>query len=290
VQLKYEKGVPLALRSHPTINEKWIQELLAGDSELLGLGELELRDKERVQPSAGRLDLVFDEPGTSRRYEVEIQLGPTDESHIIRTIEYWDYERKRSPHLDHVAVLVAEDITSRFLNVISLLNGSMPLVALQMRAIQVGNAMTLVFTRVLDERRIRAAVDSEVPPEPTDMTYWERKKGKGSLDTVVRVFAILRRVAPDAEPRFNKHYVGVARDGVADNFVVIYPKKGWVWVCPKLARTPETDQALEEAEVEVGDYDVPQGRYRLRFRPDNVDAAHDVLVKAFQKTLTQWNE
>ena len=58
------------------------------------------------------------------RYEVEIQLGPTDESHIIRTIEYWEIERRRYPQYEHVAVIVAEDVTSRFLNVINLLNGS----------------------------------------------------------------------------------------------------------------------------------------------------------------------
>ena len=50
------------------------------------------------------------------RYEVEIQLGATDESHIIRTIEYWDIERKRYPQYNHTAIIIAEDITSRFLN------------------------------------------------------------------------------------------------------------------------------------------------------------------------------
>ncbi len=60
---------------------------------------------------------------------MEIQLGKTDESHIIRTIEYWDIERKRYPQYDHVAVIVAEDITSRFLSVIGLFNGAIPLVA-----------------------------------------------------------------------------------------------------------------------------------------------------------------
>lgn len=58
---------------------------------------------------------------TNGRYEVEVQLGSTDESHIIRTIEYWDIERKRYPQYDHTAVIVAEDITSRCLNVISLI-------------------------------------------------------------------------------------------------------------------------------------------------------------------------
>jgi hypothetical protein len=51
-------------------------------------------------------------------YEVEIMLGSTDESHIIRTIEYWDIEKRRFPSKDHKAVIVAEDITNRFFNVI----------------------------------------------------------------------------------------------------------------------------------------------------------------------------
>jgi hypothetical protein len=37
-------------------------------------------------------------------YEVEIMLGNIDESHIIRTIEYWDIERQRRPQFDHQAV------------------------------------------------------------------------------------------------------------------------------------------------------------------------------------------
>src|SRR2546422_10306019 len=83
--------------------------------------------------------------------EDEVQLGKTDETHIIRTIEYWDIERKRYPQYDHCAVLVAEDITSRFLNVISLFNGSIPLIAIQMAAFQIGERVALAFTTVVDE-------------------------------------------------------------------------------------------------------------------------------------------
>ena len=60
---------------------------------------------------------------TKHRYEVELQLGATDEAHIIRTIEYWDVEREAYLN-EHSAVLIAEDITSRFLNVVSLFNGT----------------------------------------------------------------------------------------------------------------------------------------------------------------------
>src|SRR6266404_9146457 len=146
MSLKFIKPEKISLANHSEYREKWVQERIAEDPSILGLGDLILKDKERMQPRAGRLDLLFQDPETSRRYEVEIQLGKTDETHIIRTIEYWDIERKRYPQYDHCAVLIAEDITSRFLNVISLFNGTIPLIAIQMQALRVAGTLTLVFT------------------------------------------------------------------------------------------------------------------------------------------------
>ena len=83
------KPEKISLLNHPALNEKWVQEVIAKDPSILGLGDLILKDKERIQPKAGRLDLLLQDPDTNRRYEVEIQLGKVDESHIIRTIEYW---------------------------------------------------------------------------------------------------------------------------------------------------------------------------------------------------------
>jgi len=108
--LKYIKLERLFLADHPELNERWVQQRIADDPSLLGLGDLILKDKERIQPKAGRLDLLFQDPDSVRRYEVEIQLGQTNEAHIIRTLEYWDIEKKRYPQYEHSAVIVAEDI------------------------------------------------------------------------------------------------------------------------------------------------------------------------------------
>jgi hypothetical protein len=59
------------------------------------------------------LNKLMTSSATNTRFEVELQLGPTDESHIIRTIEYWNIERRRYPQYDHVGVIVAEQITAR---------------------------------------------------------------------------------------------------------------------------------------------------------------------------------
>ena len=114
--MAYTKHKDISLKNHPEFNEKWLQERIAEDPTILGLGDIILLDQERTQERAGRLDILLSTPEQDRRYEVELMLGATDESHIVRCIEYWDIERRRYPGYEHCAVLVAEDITSRFLN------------------------------------------------------------------------------------------------------------------------------------------------------------------------------
>src|SRR5580704_489654 len=161
MSLKFIKPERVWLSNHSELREKWVQERIGEDPSILGLGDLILKDKERSQPRAGRLDLLLQDAESNRRYEVELQLGSTDESHIIRTIEYWDIERKRYPQYEHCAVIVAEDITSRFLNIIGLFNGTIPLIAVQMQAFGVNNdQVTLLFTTVVDEL-VRGAVDED---------------------------------------------------------------------------------------------------------------------------------
>ncbi|WP_296853408.1 hypothetical protein [uncultured Methanobrevibacter sp.] len=79
----------ISLKNNPKINEDMIQNFIFNNPNVLGLGELTAIQREKIQPAGGRLDILLaDDDGN--RYEVEIQLGSTDPSHIIRTIEYWD--------------------------------------------------------------------------------------------------------------------------------------------------------------------------------------------------------
>ena len=77
------------LKNHPELNERWLQEIIANDPLIIGIGEVILKDKERIQHVAGRLALLLHDADGPGRYEVEIQLVATDESQLIRTIEYW---------------------------------------------------------------------------------------------------------------------------------------------------------------------------------------------------------
>jgi hypothetical protein len=229
-KLKYEKLTKLSIRSHPELSERWVQERLAEDPSILGLGDVIMKDKERIQSGAGRLDLLLQEADGNRRYEVEVQLGKTDESHIIRTIEYWDIERKRYPQYDHTAVIVAEEITSRFLNVIGLFNGTIPLMAIQMSAVQLGEAVSLVFTTVLDQVRFGLVDEDEEVHEATDRTYWENRGSKATVAMADELLEVLRTLNPHLELKYNKFYIGLAKDGQPNNFVVFRPQKNAIRV------------------------------------------------------------
>ena len=95
-------------------NEAWLQQQIFDDPSILGLGDLQGIRRERAQTSGGRLDMLLVNPSNDDMFEVEIMLGECDESHIIRTIEYWDSEKRRWPQRKHTAVLVAERINGRF--------------------------------------------------------------------------------------------------------------------------------------------------------------------------------
>lgn len=143
------------------------------------------------------------DPETTTRYEIEIQLGATDESHIIRTLEYWDTERRRFPQYEHIAVIVAEEITGRFLNVINLFNQAIPLIAIQMVALDVGGAMTLNATRVLD-LALPAPEEEDDPGQETDRAYWESKSSKVTLGMADRLLEMINDQGAGLKLKYNK--------------------------------------------------------------------------------------
>jgi hypothetical protein len=73
--VELRKSRPVGLKAHAAYNEKWLQALIAEDPGVLGLGDLIVKDVERRQPRAGRLDMLLSDPETLTGYEVEVQLG-----------------------------------------------------------------------------------------------------------------------------------------------------------------------------------------------------------------------
>ena len=225
--MEYVKSQKILLKDEHDINEKWVQAKIEEDPSILGLGEnVELRDTERSQSTGGRLDLLLRDPDSEKMFTVELMLGECDPDHIVRTIEYWDIERKRYPHIKYCAVIIAENITSRFWNVINLFNGNIPLIAIQMDARKVENKITLNFITVLDERR-EYNIEEE-KSEPTDRAYWESKSTKEMLLLVDKLKNMLNKFSPNIDLKYNKVYIGLQRNNLSDNFIMFRPRKKYL--------------------------------------------------------------
>jgi hypothetical protein len=192
-------------------DEVWLQDQIVTNPACLGLGDLEVVSRERRQASGGRLDILLKDPEDDSMYEVEIMLGETDETHIIRTIEYWDNEKRKWPQRQHHAVLVAESITRRFFNVIQLFSHAIPIVGIQANIIEAGGQRMLNFSKVIDTyeepEETEAAAD-----EVHDEAYW-LDRSASTTDTAKCLLELVKPLYSDSQLKYVKNYISVQVNG-----------------------------------------------------------------------------
>lgn len=185
-------------------------------------------------------------------------------------------------------MIVAEDITSRFLNVIGLFNGFIPLIALKLQAIKVDGRVGLVFTRVLDEMPLGLEEEDEQTQAVTDRSYWEEKRGTPkTVKLADRVLELIHRFAPDYELKYNKFYIGLAVNGQANNFAALKPQKSALRLEIRIPKSDDTDRRIEEGEIETLSYDTRWGAYALRLSSQDISTHEELLVDLLKEA---WEE
>jgi len=290
-ELEYVRAEPISLKSHADFSEVWLHDRIAEDPSILGLGDVTVTQRERVQVGAGRLDMLLTDADAegAPRYEVEIMLGPTDPSHIIRTIEYWDIERRRYPAYDHVAVLVAEQVTARFLNVIALFSGNIPIIAIQLNALRIGSQIVLDFVKVLDQRQLREddTVEAGEAAEPdVDRSAWEARVGATLMKVCDRVAQIANEIAdPKLELKYKKGRVALSVPGSFFNVLALLPKKNFVRIRFRVTDPETWVKRLSDAGVEA---ELKDGTLVLvRLRNSDFDQHEDPLRELIHQAIKE---
>jgi len=194
-------------------DEYWLRDKIFETPEILGLGDLEPVLKERSQSQGGRLDLLLKNPDDNSMFEVELQLGATDESHIIRTIEYWDNEKRKWPSRSHTAVLVAEEITNRFFNVVHLLSMAVPVIGIQANIVQVGEVRGLHFTKVIDF--YQEPEEGEPPPQQVYGEEHWTKNYPGPLECERWYKVLLEILYGEVPTKYFESYISLSVGGAA---------------------------------------------------------------------------
>jgi hypothetical protein len=227
----YVKSKPVFLRDAGK-DETWLQRKIEDDPSILGLGNLALVQSQRMQHTRGRIDLLLEDREENIRYAIEIMLGPIDESHIIRTIEYWDIECRgdRDGTYEHKAVIVAEEFNQRFFNVINLLNKAVPMIAVKLTALRVKSKLCLDFVKVLDVTDEKATEENE----PVTRKDWEDWANEVSMSIMDKTIALIPKTGGKVRIKYNQNHIAVASTR-STNFCWFVPTRSprvrlYVWL------------------------------------------------------------
>jgi hypothetical protein len=279
------KGNIVSLRS-VGVDEAYLEKFIDADPTVLGLGEVTVVERQRRQEKAGRLDLLLQDDSEDIRYEVELMLGSVDESHLIRTIEYWDIERRRYPAYDHRAVLIAEDITTRFLNVITLFSGSIPIIAIQVKAVGVGDNIGVTFVRVVDSTQLRKD-DAPIANQPADRTYWLSRVGSGIVGIADQCLSFMNEATK--RPRslnYYKTFIGLTERGRTDNFAWFNPKKSFLRLAVSLDPAEPWEKLLQSAGL---DFKNRHGELRIELTAKDI-AENSELIRNILREAVEEDE
>lgn len=186
-------------------DEYWLQDLIYENPRILGLGELIPVSKEKKQSTGGKLDILLKSPEDNSMYEIEVMLGETDPSHIIRTIEYWDLEKRRYPQRQHFPVLIAETFSRRYFNVIQILSLNVPMIAIQADLLEVSGQKIINFTKILDIYEEQAEDDET---NIVNETTWS-SSANWTLQTAKELLSIINSTGQILKLNFTQSYVAL---------------------------------------------------------------------------------
>jgi predicted transport protein len=159
------------------------------------------------------------------------------------------------------------------------------LVALQVSALNIGDNVALIFTKVLDQLQLGLGDDDIEEQAPASRSFWEERGSRDILTLVDEMVQLIKTIDPQLEPKYNKHFIGLARNGKPDNFVVFQPRKQWLRLGLALSQSDEASQMLETVKAE---YDVRWRRYFLTLEPGDVQKNDATLREALKRAFDEW--
>ncbi len=263
-------------------DEYWLQEQIWNNPSCLQLGELEAIQKEKIVSSGGKLDILLKNPIDDSMYEVEVMLGETDPSHIIRTIEYWDLIKKKWSQRQHFAVLVAEKITKRFFNVIQIFSNSIPLIAIQANIIDINGTKSLHFTKILDAYE-EPDDDINSESEKIDRSYWTNRS-EAAVKIADEIIKITEDIYKSATLVYNKGRISISSESY--NQMTIHKRTG-AKALLVFRFGDKKDEIIEILDSNNISYIEAKKHIRLTMNLDDI-SKYESVIKKIAELNKQW--
>ncbi len=81
---------------------------------------------------------------------------------------------------------------------------------------------------------------------------------------------IIKTFDPSLELKYNKFYIGLAKEVKPSSFVIFRSKKNFVRIEPRLDRSEQTQERLETEGLDIMDYEDRWSRYRIRLAKGDI--------------------
>lgn len=120
--------------------------------------------------------------------------------------------------------------------------------------------------------------DEDAAATPTDRTHWEKVGSKATVAMADQLLGIVKEFDPALELKYNKFYIGLAKDGQPNNFVQFRPRKSTLILEAKIKKSEEVEAKIENAGLDALEYSTRWGTYRIRLGREDIKQ-HAAAIK-----------
>jgi hypothetical protein len=172
------------------------------------------------------------------------------------------------------------------------MSGSIPIVAIQLDALEVQGHIVLNFVQVLDQADLRVDdVEEDGGGGTVERAYWSNMIGErllGVCDAVVR--EVNEHAAQSFEPNYMRRYIGLRSNGVVNNIVYMSPKKtkNIVHIGMRSSNADEWRDRFEAAGVPARSQ--RKRRVTITVSPEEHAKHRELIAQAIADTVQQSNE
>jgi hypothetical protein len=103
------------------------------------------------------------------------------------------------------------------------------------------------------------------------------------------VQAMVDEVVPGFSLKYNKHYIGLNKQGVSKNFISLIPKKQTIILHIKLPQSEETQAVLDGTDMDVMPYDKTWNRYRIRLTEKDLKQNKSTLLQLLKAAYESYD-
>jgi len=125
---------------------------------------------------------------------------------------------------------------------------------------------------------ILGPVDEDEQVEAVGRDYWEKRASKDILGVADKILRLIHTFNKSYQLNYNKFHIGLLKDGKANNFVLLHPRKSSLRIGLRMSKDSEKEDKIDELGLDPIDY-TKSGRYRIRLSSKDVDTHKDYLIE-----------